>query len=77
MPWQARSGYLNEEFFIDHHHVFSMASLAILVMRAGFAAGSLERIREPSGKYTLFGFLRLPQVMARRSHAPADVKSVP
>ena len=68
-------GQSREEFFIDHHHVFSMASLAVLVMRAGFAAECLGRIREPSGKYTLFGFLRLPQVAACHAHAHADGKS--
>jgi SAM-dependent methyltransferase len=46
-----------EEFFIEHHHVFSPASLALLAARAGFALLELESLREPSGKYTLRGFL--------------------
>lgn len=46
-----------EEFFIDHHHVFSMASLSILASQAGFRAEAVERLREPSGKYTLRAFL--------------------
>lgn len=50
-------GQNREEFFIDHHHVFSMASTAILVARAGFIARRLERLREPSGKFTLYAFL--------------------
>ncbi len=46
-----------EEFFIEHLHVFSMASLCLLGARAGFAVQSAERLREPSGKYTLVAFL--------------------
>ncbi len=48
-----------EEFFIEHRHVFSAASTALLSARAGFVLRSLERIREPSGKYTLRAFLTL------------------
>jgi len=47
-----------EEFFIDHHHVFSAASLMILVRQAGFSTLEFERLREPSSKYTLRAFLR-------------------
>ena len=46
-----------EEFFIEHHHVFSPASLALLAGHAGFAPLAIERLREPSGKYTLRAFL--------------------
>jgi SAM-dependent methyltransferase len=46
-----------EEFFIDHHHVFSAASLALLARAAGLRVLSLERLREPSTKYTLTAFL--------------------
>lgn len=45
-----------EEFFIEHHHVFSPASLVLMVERAGFLPTRLERLREPSGKYTLAMF---------------------
>ena len=45
-----------EEFFIDHHHVFSAQSLRILVKRAGFALLGEERLREPSSKFTLRAF---------------------
>ncbi|MCC2667803.1 MAG: Methyltransferase type 11 [Armatimonadetes bacterium] len=47
-----------EEFFIDHHHVFSMASLALLAVRAGFRVIEIERLQEPSTKYTLRAFLQ-------------------
>jgi 2-polyprenyl-3-methyl-5-hydroxy-6-metoxy-1,4-benzoquinol methylase len=53
----AADGPGREEFFIDHHHVFSMASLALLSVRAGFRVRALERLQEPSTKYTLRAFL--------------------
>jgi SAM-dependent methyltransferase len=46
-----------EEFFIEHYHIFSSASLALLARRAGFAALLIERLREASTKYTLRAFL--------------------
>lgn len=46
-----------EEFFIEHHHIFSAVSFALLANRAGFCVRHLERLREPSGKYTLRSFL--------------------
>lgn len=57
----APHGPEREEFFIDHHHVFSLASLALLAAKAGFAALRVERLREPSGKFTLRGYLGRPQ----------------
>jgi SAM-dependent methyltransferase len=80
-----------QEFFIDHWHVFSAASLAILATRAGFRLQALERLHEPSGKYTLRAFLvpvpdttGRPPVDAERpvgqrtgmEHAPGTVYSV-
>lgn len=52
----AAAGPGREEFFIEHHHVFSPASLTLLIERARFALAMLERLREPSGKYTLYAF---------------------
>jgi SAM-dependent methyltransferase len=46
-----------EEFFVEHLHVFSVASLALLAARARFSALAIERLREPSSKYTLRAFL--------------------
>lgn len=46
-----------EEFFIEHYCAFSAASLALLAWRAGLSADLIERVREPSTKYTLRGFL--------------------
>lgn len=42
-----------EEFFIEHHHVFSPASLTMTVERAGLKVIQTERLIEPSGKYTV------------------------
>ncbi len=46
-----------EEFFVEHLHVFSMASMMLLAGNAGFLPVAGERLREPSGKYTLRAFL--------------------
>ena len=50
-------GFGREEFFIEHYHVFSLASLARLAERADFSALAIERLRDPSSKYTLRAFL--------------------
>lgn len=47
-----------EEFFIGHIHVFSFSSFALLAKKSGFQLICCERIREPSTKYTLRGFMR-------------------
>jgi len=49
--------YLREEFFIEHHHIFSIESCAAMAERAGFRVLRIERLLEPSGKYTIFAFL--------------------
>lgn len=48
-----------EEFFLEHHHVFSTASLGLTLERAGFSVEDIERVRDPSGKYTLVGWGRM------------------
>ncbi len=55
----AQEGYDREEFFIEHMHVFSISSIAILAEKAGFKAISVNRVREPSGKYTLRAFITI------------------
>ncbi len=45
-----------EEFFIDHRHAFSKASLEHLCDQAGFGVVWLTRLREPSSKFTLRAF---------------------
>jgi SAM-dependent methyltransferase len=53
----AADGPDREEFFVDHLHVFSAASLALAAARAGLRVLRLDRLREPSTKYTLAAFL--------------------
>jgi 2-polyprenyl-3-methyl-5-hydroxy-6-metoxy-1,4-benzoquinol methylase len=54
-----RDGSDREEFFIDHHHVFSMASTTLLAYHSGFTVRMAERLKEPSTKYTIRTFLSL------------------
>ncbi len=48
-----------EEFFIEHFHIFSMASISLLATRSGFTPIAIERLQEPSTKYTLRAFLKI------------------
>lgn len=50
-------GMEREEFTIDHIHIFSMNSLSILAKRAEFNVRAMERLQEPSSKFTLRAFL--------------------
>lgn len=50
-----------EEFFIEHWHVFSLTSLSLLAVKAGFVVRLIERVREPSTKFTLRAFLSTRQ----------------
>jgi 2-polyprenyl-3-methyl-5-hydroxy-6-metoxy-1,4-benzoquinol methylase len=54
----ADAGFGREEFFLEHLHIFSAASTAILVHRASLRLLRMERLREPSGKFTLCAFLK-------------------
>jgi SAM-dependent methyltransferase len=53
----AQSGAGREEFFVEHLHVFSFVSIAMLAERAGFRPIAVERLQEPSTKYTLRAFM--------------------
>ena len=53
-----------EEFFIEHHHVFSPASIVLLAERAGLSPVAFERYREPSTKFSLRAFM-VPQDAAQ------------
>lgn len=50
-------GQERQEFFIEHHHVFSFASTAMLATRSGYTVLAMERLQEPSRKYTIRAFL--------------------
>jgi len=51
-------GKNREEYLLGHIHVFSFASFALLVARAGMQLINCERLQEPSTKFTLRGFVR-------------------
>jgi SAM-dependent methyltransferase len=55
----ALDGSDREEFFIEHLHVFSFTSVSLMGERAGLTALQVERVREPSGKYTIRSFFVL------------------
>ena len=52
-------GKFAEEFCLDHYQLFSLNSLDQIASRSGFKAIKLERIIEPTGKYTVFGFFKI------------------
>tara|TARA_Y100000589_G_C27147487_1_gene627473 strand:- start:53 stop:1270 length:1218 start_codon:yes stop_codon:yes gene_type:complete len=54
----SKEGKEREEFFIEHHHVFSMTSLNLMAKSAFLNPIKIERLKEPSGKYTLVAFLK-------------------
>ena len=51
-------GYEREEFYIEHHHVFSKISLILMLSKLNLKIIKIEQIREPSSKYTLFCFAK-------------------
>ena len=54
----SKEGFDREEFFIDHHYIFSKKSFKILLKEANFKIIKIKKIKEPSDKYTLFAFVR-------------------
>lgn len=54
----AQAGAGREEFFVEHLHVFSFVSITMLAERAGFQPIVVERLQEPSTKFTLRAFLK-------------------
>tara|TARA_Y100001934_G_C12250777_1_gene725032 strand:+ start:109 stop:1305 length:1197 start_codon:yes stop_codon:yes gene_type:complete len=45
-------GYEREEFYIEHYHIYSMNSLEMMLRKSQLKSVKLERLIEPSGKYT-------------------------
>ena len=52
----AYKGKNRQEFGLEHFHVFSVSSLDIMINKAGFKTNHINRIQDPSGKYTLYAF---------------------
>jgi SAM-dependent methyltransferase len=53
-----KDGEDREEFVIDHIHIFSLSSLTLMANKSGLEIVEIERLQEPSTKYTLRAFLR-------------------
>lgn len=51
-------GKFRNEFCPDHLHLFSDQSLSLLAQRTGLEIIQIKRIIDPSGKFTLFSFLK-------------------
>ena len=49
-------GKNREEFGLGHHHVFTKKSLENTLKLFNFNILTIQQIREPSGKYTIFAF---------------------
>ena len=49
----ASGGAEREEFFIEHLHIFTVRSLKSLVAKIGISVLRIDKIKEPSGKFTL------------------------
>ena len=49
-------GKNREEFGLGHHHVFTKKSLENTLKLSNFNILTIQQIREPSGKYTIFAF---------------------
>ncbi|MDC1159576.1 class I SAM-dependent methyltransferase [Candidatus Pelagibacter sp.] len=54
----ANKGKNRQEFGLEHFHVFSVSSLDILIEKAGFKTIEINRIQDPSDKYTLYAFAK-------------------
>ena len=52
-----KDGPGREEFFIEHLHVFSLQSTIHLANQSGLVPFHVERLQEPSTKFTIFAFL--------------------
>jgi len=51
-------GKQREEFCVDHLQVFSPKSLKLIIKYSGLSATNVKDIKEPSGKYTIYGFAK-------------------
>ena len=54
----AKLGKNREEFHLDHLHVFSKSSLLYLSRQLKLKKLNIKSIKEPSGKFTIFGFFK-------------------
>ena len=52
-----KDGCEREEFFIEHIHIFSLTSTSMMATKANFKVEIIERLQEPSTKYTIRAIL--------------------
>ena len=62
-----KEGKKREEFWLGHWHIFSADSLSLLFEQAGLAVVSTGRLREPSGKFTVWAFGKTEDVACARA----------
>lgn len=55
---KTKEGKNREEFYVDHLHVFSLKSLANCIKYSNFKLLKIDKIIEPSGKFTLYAFAK-------------------
>ena len=51
-----------QEFFIEHHHVFSKLSLLSMLFKLKLKILKIKKIKEPSSKYTIFCFAQKTEI---------------
>ena len=51
--------HFRQEFFLEHYYAFTSTSICLLAAKAGFSVVRLQKIKDPSGKHTLAGFLKV------------------
>lgn len=49
-----------EEFLIEHYHAFSFSSVSLLANKTGLIVQKIERVHEPSSKFTIRAILKNP-----------------
>lgn len=54
----SKKGKERGEFGLEHYHVFSISSLNNLIEISGFKTIKIERIVDPSGKFTIYAFIK-------------------
>ena len=59
-------GKYRDEFSLEHLHVFSIQSVSNMAEKSGFSVNSIQRIIDPSGKYTIFAFLEKNNIYKKK-----------
>ena len=55
---EQRKAKYQEEFGVEHLHIFSLDSLYNSLTCAGFKILKIDKIKEKSGKYTIYAFAK-------------------